>query len=410
MRSIRLKNFRSFEDTERIELKPITILVGANSSGKSSFLRFFPLLRQTVETLTRSPLLWYSDTGYVDFGNFSQAVRRGVQPREIGVEIDLEIDPTLHRRWRSRVFATFAVSLIEEEGRTWVRECAVTHHVESPQLTLFGIDGPQTFVVRDWDPERARNSLIPPDSAQMPGELREALNGGRLVLDRFAKGVRYVGPFRFKPERYYREQELSIQQIDPHGENLAVFLRALRRRRLEDLSRFVHEHLGFAVRVATEGGQVSILIAEGNNEAFNLIDMGYGISQVLPIVVQAWAIKSGFRVSMRDVPTTMFAIEQPELHLHPKYQARLADVFVGVVTATRATAGAGGVPRLLVETHSKSLINRLGERIEDGVLSPEDVSVLLFERDEKTGITRIRRSRFTEDGSLKNWPVGFFAP
>ena len=54
MRSIRLKNFRSFEDTGRIELKPITILVGANSSGKSSFLRFFPLLRQTVEAMTRA--------------------------------------------------------------------------------------------------------------------------------------------------------------------------------------------------------------------------------------------------------------------------------------------------------------------------------------------------------------------
>src|SRR4051812_6034609 len=91
MRSIRLTNFRSLLDTLRIELRPITVLVGANSSGKSSFLRFFPLLRQTVENPTESPLLWYTDSGYVDFGDFSQALRRGAEPRTMTVELESQI-------------------------------------------------------------------------------------------------------------------------------------------------------------------------------------------------------------------------------------------------------------------------------------------------------------------------------
>src|SRR5262249_27072920 len=92
MRSIRLTNFRSIPDTGRIELRPITLVVGANTSGKSSFLRFFPLLRQTVETQTPSPLLWYGT--YVDFGDFSQAVCHAADPKEMVAEFDLVLAHT----------------------------------------------------------------------------------------------------------------------------------------------------------------------------------------------------------------------------------------------------------------------------------------------------------------------------
>lgn len=149
MRSIRLRNFRSFEDTGPIELRPITILVGANSSGKSSFLRFFPLLRQTVEAATQSPLVWYSDKGYVDFGDFSQAVRRGAKPSEMSIEFELEFDAQASRwRPRTRIFSTIAVALIEEaERRTQVRSCVVSRDEKSAQLSMFDLVGPQNFVI-----------------------------------------------------------------------------------------------------------------------------------------------------------------------------------------------------------------------------------------------------------------------
>lgn len=74
LQSIRLRNLRSFADTDNspyIDLKPITVLIGKNSSGKSTFLRSLPLLRQSVEAHTTGPILWYSS--YVDFGAFSEA-------------------------------------------------------------------------------------------------------------------------------------------------------------------------------------------------------------------------------------------------------------------------------------------------------------------------------------------------
>ena len=65
---IKIKNFRSFKDMEYIDIKPITILIGRNSSGKRSFLRTFPMLKQSFEERTRSPILLYGN--YIDFGSY----------------------------------------------------------------------------------------------------------------------------------------------------------------------------------------------------------------------------------------------------------------------------------------------------------------------------------------------------
>jgi hypothetical protein len=521
MRSIRLTNFRSLLDTQRIELRPITVLVGANSSGKSSFLRFFPLLRQSMETPTQSPLLWYTDTGYVDFGDFSQAVRRAADPKVIQVELEIPLpgDPTLLTLDEGMV--RLSVTLQEQDGKTQVGECVIGCNEDSCRLvfdssdavTVFEVNGLDVLVLESgWRQMRAGVHLVPGLSSI--GKAGILPTGSRQILDRlqplmhgrttdenaerlirklhygtgdsikaqlrmcqdsakwkrnidamdpageplrtiqslllassipgilarssgavhsYARGVKYLGPFRVAPERFYRQQAIAVHQIEPHGENLAMFLRALSARHLHDLSRFVHEHLGFGLRMKTEGSHVSILIEEDNGNAFNVVDMGYGFSQVLPVVAQAWTMASGFRSSERDVPTTVLAIEQPELHLHPHHQARLADMLTGVVKASRAASrangGGAGQPsagpevlrlragragmaqpvQVLVETHSEALINRLGELVEAGKLPAADVSVLLFEKDPGSGITTVRQSRYAEDGTLVNWPVGFFA-
>lgn len=423
MRSIRLKNFRSFEDTDRIELRPITILVGANSSGKSSFLRFFPLVRQTVEAATQSPLVWYSDKGYVDFGDFSQAVRRGAKPSEMNIEFELEFDAQVSRwRPRTRIFSTVAVALIEDEAerRTQVRSCVVSRDEKSAQLSMFDLIGPQNFVI-DVDtfgfkglvPRRLADGSyqrVRDGGPATPQPLIDLLQGVESCQDRFARGIRYIGPARVTPQRDYRVQELLVHEITPQGENLPMFLRSLRRAAAGEFSNFVFEHLGFHVRVVPAGAQLSIVIEDAAGKKFNLIDMGYGFSQVLPILAQGWAATVRLRGNERFQRASMLALEQPELHLHPRLQARLADMMVGVIDASRSLSNNEEAVRFLVETHSEALISRLGEMIEAGAVSVDDVSILLFEKSDKTGTTKIRRSHFTDDGMLKNWPIGFFAP
>ena len=84
---LRIRNLRSIIDTNEIELKPITILVGKNSSGKSTFARSFPLLRQSIEEKTRGPILWYGR--YVDFGDYHTSLSRSATSNEICFEFHL---------------------------------------------------------------------------------------------------------------------------------------------------------------------------------------------------------------------------------------------------------------------------------------------------------------------------------
>ena len=71
MLSIGVQNLRSLYNIDEIEIKPITVLLGKNSAGKSTFLRMFPLLKQSNEERTSEPILWYGD--YVDFGDFEES-------------------------------------------------------------------------------------------------------------------------------------------------------------------------------------------------------------------------------------------------------------------------------------------------------------------------------------------------
>jgi len=89
MDSIRVKNLRCLVDSGDIPIKPLTILVGANSTGKSTFLRVFPLLRQSVETPTDNPILWYGQKGYVDFGTIKEALRDSAQAISFGFNFTL---------------------------------------------------------------------------------------------------------------------------------------------------------------------------------------------------------------------------------------------------------------------------------------------------------------------------------
>lgn len=496
MKRLRLKNFRSLVDTGDVELRPLTVLVGTNSSGKSSFLRFFPLLRQTMESSSRAPLLWCGRL--VDFGDFKSAARRHEPSLPIGVEFEIEVP------WAGSPLR-LSLEIQGNEQATWLSACEMK---EDPHQCRFEFDEAgivtqvranghdfseelRSYVLRrslrphiipdlEWAhpyPVEAdtqigpgqklaadelakyasrrtkqetllkyashllymHSNAIPEALKELPFRPLSAINhesveriqglaflrtapgviyNARHSLDAFIEGITYLGPFRQDPERYYRHQELSVAQIEPHGENLAMFIRALNDDQVLDLSNFVKKYLGYGVGVRSVGAHVEVFIKEESGAEFNLIDMGYGFSQVLPIIAQCWATSSGLSFQGRTPLTTMLAMEQPELHLHPAHQAKLADMLAGVLQATADRSQNRGprrsMPsqptRLIVETHSETLVNRLGELIEKGSLNTTDISVLLFEKDPATGSTSVRICEFNPDGTLTNWPFGFFSP
>jgi len=117
--------------------------------------------------------------------------------------------------------------------------------------------------------------------------------------------------------------------------------------------------------------------------------VGYGVGQVLPIVVQALVSEGG-----------LMLVEQPEVHLHPRLQSAVGDLLIDTVTAGRA--------QLLVETHSEHLVLRLLRRVREGALDPADLSILYVDLDD-AGAAFVRRLEVDAEGDLiDGWPGGFF--
>jgi hypothetical protein len=223
------------------------------------------------------------------------------------------------------------------------------------------------------------------------------------------QNITYIGPARATGERYYRWQELAVDQIDPLGENFAMFLSSLSPSLIENFANWVVNYIGYRIKIERLAGHVSVFVQEANSpHEYNLADMGYGFSQILPILAQVWIQRYLRRGSGSEWP--IVALEQPELHLHPALQASLADAFVSVIyKLAGANSWEGTGLHLLVETHSDALISRLGELVSAGELSPDDVAIYVFDRGSDEDCTDVTQSYFDSDGRLKNWPFGFFS-
>jgi predicted ATPase len=191
-----------------------------------------------------------------------------------------------------------------------------------------------------------------------------------------------------------------------------MFLNSLRDYQIARLSNWIERLFGYGVTIRREGGHISIdLTAKGNIS--NIVDTGYGVSQILPVLGQIWWARSRpLTAAMRQAEVSLLAIEQPELHLHPAHQALLADALVGEVGLS-PEFGRSSDARIhfLIETHSETLVNRLGELIHAGRLNHEDVQIIMFEPDPSgEHLTTTRTSSFNELGELVDWPYGFFQP
>lgn len=488
MLSFHVRNLRSIEDSTRIELRPLTLVVGRNSAGKSTLLRVLPLLRQSVERRTSGPLLWYGEL--VDFGSFADAVRWGAEKREIVLEFGIHL-PKRPRRYAvtsraglpARISLTIAngdrspsvvriglvlgdvelEAIIGADGR-WTHASVqgvgvdltqiepVSAHERTPFVSL-NVGGPpstpgggrtndvlQSFFpgglrglylgqLMEWGPTRddikqqLRSIAIrhggdprpPNDDAlvnlqqallvrDMAGLFAEALQ----ALAEEATAVAYLGPFRDPPKRHYRISELAMDVIDADGANTAMVIRSLSPAARRRLKAWLTEHLGFGVELKDTDAHVQIQVTEGSLPAANLIDVGFGVSQLLPVAIQLWLL-----MNTEDGPASTFrtfVMEQPELHLHPAHQAQLGALLASA--ASKASHNNGEEPRrtLLVETHSAELVEAVGRAVYDGSLPPEAAQVILVEKDQTTGDSTVRVATFDERGELQNWPAGFFVP
>ena len=205
-----------------------------------------------------------------------------------------------------------------------------------------------------------------------------------------------ISPFRIPPERLYTFRGTTPQNVGYRGDLLPDLL--FRRPELvKDTNRWLNRlNMGYKLeveRVRNDSGDLFEvrLIDTRRKERVSvaLPDVGFGVSQLLPFIVQSLVAEK-----------QIISIEQPEVHVHPKLQADLGDLLAAAVKKENPN-------QFLVETHSEHLILRLQRLIRNKLLEPEDVSVIYVSR--RPEGAKALRLHLDEDGDfIDDWPDGFF--
>jgi hypothetical protein len=238
------------------------------------------------------------------------------------------------------------------------------------------------------------------------------------ILSFDMKNVKYVKPIRSDVQRYYRIQGLNVKEIDSSGENIPMFLHSLSNSENEDFKKWTKKYFNIILSIEESAGHVSLNIQSGSvghERTLNLADVGYGYSQVLPILVWLWTCKQGVsNKKANDNKTITLVIEQPEVHLHPAFQAKIIDLFVDIINNSMVINNGEERYRIkiLFETHSEAMINRLGYLIAKKKLNSDLINVVIFDKniDSVNNGTKVCSTKFSDEGELTNWPIGFFSP
>jgi len=199
-----------------------------------------------------------------------------------------------------------------------------------------------------------------------------------------------AAPIRAQPERIY---QLLNETQRPQGEHVPILLAQLYGHKewesiREPLERFARasglfEKITVKRLGKSESSPFQILVKHGGPPR-NLVDVGYGVSQVLPVLVDL----------LRDRKKRMFLIQQPEVHLHPKAQAELGSLFARISKSHSK--------QLLIETHSDYIIDRIRTEIRNETIDPKHVLLLYFERQNQD--TVVHSLSFDAFGNLSNAP------
>jgi predicted ATPase len=196
---------------------------------------------------------------------------------------------------------------------------------------------------------------------------------------------------------------------------LPMFIGSLSEKMMKNFQNWTENNFGFKVKIKRIEGHYSIKIVHDDNFEVNISDMGFGYSQILPIITQLWySSEQRDRVlhpRLRDVPI-IFVIEQPELHLHPEFQAKFADVIVKIINSIDINNIDNKKlnMKLIIETHSQTIINRLGLNITKKRIDKNKINIVIFNKLTENEPTEISTAIFDDDGLLENWPIGFFKP
>ncbi len=412
-----MEEVRCFAERQQFEIRPLTFLVGENSTGKTTALACFQVLAN------------YLKNGEVDFN---------AAPYSMGIFRDI----VRNSRKKDKVFKLSFTFTGDREDVEYTVECVQKKDGFEPAIesvTIKFTDGEIVFKTEDrvergmrlasFDEDRNQYYVNVAFLDQVPLSL--LLNYCTNIIERQSKGenplAEYVlkkykdigrlgnlynisafstSPVRSRPKRTY---DPTREFNDPEGSDVPMRLMRIESTKKDEWEVLKQQLVEFGkasglfqnIEIQNLGGslgapfQIKIKVRGPNS---NIIDVGYGVSQILPILVH---ILNPPLSTLSHWQKTYFLLQQPEVHLHPTAQAQLSSLL--------ATSASQGDQSFIVETHSDYMIDRARIEIRKGTINPKDVSLIYLEP--KGRVVNVHNISFDKMGNMVGVPThyrGFF--
>lgn len=363
LKRIRIENYKAFKEPATFELRPITVLLGKNSSGKSSICKLLSVLSYMLSDKSKG--VFSMTNGEIKLGTvYSELFYTDIKTK---LKFDLEFDND----------ASLSLNYMMTAGDFFLQEYKIR---KGENLT--GV----TF--------KNQNEIT--------GKLfnltqNEILIGGGFNAEEFRFSVDYIGPVRNQAIRSLYATTLNVtdlSRVGYRGENTTAILldSYLDGQDLfNEVSTWYHDNmdgqiLDFA-RNGEETGSYSLIVKRGKAKV-NLADVGEGTNQVLPVITQSY---------MNTADLTI--IEQAGLHLHPSAHAHVA---YRIAEAAKQSGR-----KFIIESHSENFVLGLRKLVALKQLNPEDVAIYYIDHDGESATAQLYE--IEKDGSMKDWPTGVFA-
>lgn len=421
---VRWKNYRAFEDTEWIKIRPLTVIIGPNNSGKTSIVSPLVLMSQTMSSgdavaplVTQGPLVnagMYRDIVHnhdlkseICFGiRYHGHLAKGkvaapgtYPPGAVEVSFksgDRDEDMILRR---FALFDWYMQPLFElirgAKGNYSLKSKVLTGFKEREKAAI-GKNIPVNFI---FSIARVLNGMGGPENKGIRNKYSDSFMMyltslgmvGEELRDIFTR-LSLIGPLRERLKRAYEVEGEMPVSVGLRGEHMAEIVR----RRMGEIQMRLNDwvrrfEFGDELVLTSISDVYFALSFQGGPAAagVNIADAGFGASQLLPLIVQALTARRG----------GLTICEQPEIHLNPRLQYVLGDLFVEM-----AQSGS----RVIVETHSEHLLLRLRHLVARGKIDPGKVALYFVEM--KGGIASIREIPIGSNGHISPdaWPHGFF--
>lgn len=416
LRRIGLQNFKCWRELD-LELAPITLFFGVNSSGKTAILESLLMLKQTARGFDPGQHINFGgrERDYVDLGSYLDVVAEHDEMKRVRMKMSWStnttiffMSDTLEDNSRSLKSMTYDVTWGIDEHLRIFRLRYDVESVESPSdwVEVWRDDAANylltsSFAEHSDEPDNVESPercYVLPWTAHFGTEKKRFVSLVNVSgeFERIVERIHHIGPLRRQPERYYLRTGGKSETVEPDGANT---IQALITSASEDRMLLDHtvRHLqelelveDFNVKPIDANKKLYEATATIGGVESSLVDVGLGVSQVLPVVTMLLSAPEG----------SIVLLEQPELHLHPNAQAALADLLLDVAEKRNL--------QLIVESHSEHIVRRLQRRLAEAsptFATPENVKMYYCQPgDSGSTIEPIDLDRF---GQISNWPERF---